>query len=398
MSYYGQNTPDKLYYDVIVTNLETTSVAPPILYFNETRNIPFLTNPQDYYMSIIRFTLDTPSLPIFIPTIQPNQGDVNLTIYSVTLQYQVPATNIVFTQRTFIQFAPQDLYADVPSPPNQTTNGLQNNNSAYYYIYNYQYWIYLVNNTFTTCFNDLNAQITAYNLANATAYALPTPHPPLLNFDTTANISILVADQAGYSLLSNDYISIWFNPSMFQLFSSFPIYISNLALDANNSGEAVQIQTDLFGLNNSIQYPPANPTYTAIQVFQEYSTIPLWNPVQSIVFCSNTIPIVPNQLSTPLLYVNGSVISNSGNNANISQVITDFVADDGIYKPSITYNPSAEFRLVELVGNRPMNNLDVYVFWKDRTGQLQPFRLTSGSTATIKFFFSKKGSHISKGV
>ena len=340
MSYYGQSTPDKLYYDVIVTNLETTSVAPPILYFNETRNNPFLLNPQDYYMSIIRFTLDTPSLPIFIPTIQPNQGNVNLTIYSVTLTYQVPTTNIVFTQETFIEFAPQDLYASVPSPPNQTTNGLQNNNSAYYYIYNYQYWIYLVNRTFTNCFNALASQITAYNLANATTYALPTANAPLMNFDTTNNTAILVADQAGYSLLSSNHISIWFNPSMFQLFSSFPIYISNLALDANNSGEAVQIQTDLFGLNNSIQYPPDNPTYTAIQVFQEYSTIPLWNPVQSIVFCSNTIPIVPNQLSTPLLYVNGSVISNSGNNANISQVITDFVADDGIYKPSITYNLS----------------------------------------------------------
>jgi len=390
MSYTGQTIPDKLYYDVIVTNLETKNNPPPILYFNETRNNPFIYNPEEYWMSIIRFTLDTPTLPIFIPSIQPYSADLNLTIYSITLTYTIPATQLTFTQQTYIEFIPQDRFATQPVPPSQTTTGLQNNNTAYYYIYNYQYWIYLVNNAFTACFNDLGAQIAAYNLAHATAYTLPTTYAPLLNFDTTANIAILTADVAGYS---TEQIGIWFNPALFQLFSSFPVVVNNLALNANNQGEAVQIQMDSFQGANTIQYPPNNPTYTAIQVFQEYSTISLWNPVTSIVFCSNTIPIIPNQLSNPLIYVDGTIISNSGNNSNISQVITDFVANDGIYKPNIVYNPSAQYRLVELVGNRPLNNLDVYVYWRDRTGQLQPFRLSSGSTATIKFLFTKKDAY-----
>jgi hypothetical protein len=390
MSFTSQSIPEKLYYDVVVTNLETKNNPPPILYFNETRNNPFIYDPEKYWMSIIRFTIDTPTLPIFIPSIQPYSADLNLTIYSVTLEYTIPQTAITFTQETFVQFIPQDKFATVPVPPSQTTNGLQNNNSAYYYIYNYQYWIYLVNIAFTTCFNSLAAQIAAYNLANATLYTLPTTYAPLFNFDTTANIAILTADIAGYS---TGQISIWLNPSLFQLFSSFPVLVSNLALNANNYGKAVQIQMDSFQGANTIQYPPNNPTYTAIQVFQEYSTISLWNPVTSVVFCSNTIPIVPNQLSTPLLFVDGNIISNSGNNSNISQVITDFVADGGQYKPSIVYNPSAQYRLVELVGNRPLNNLDVYVYWKDRTGALQPFRLSSGSTATIKFLFTRKGEY-----
>jgi hypothetical protein len=86
------------------------------------------------------------------------------------------------------------------------------------------------------------------------------------------------------------------------------------------------------------------------------------------------------------------VINNGGNNANISQIITDFVSDTGLYKPNIVYNPSAQYRYIELLGNRPIYNLDVTIYWKDRTGTLTPFRLSSGSTATLKFFFTKKSS------
>ena len=85
MSFTYQDTGDNVYYDVVITNLETIDQNPPTLYFNETRNTPFVYDPESYYLSIIRFTLDTPTLPIFIPVIQPNQPDRDLTIYSVTL-------------------------------------------------------------------------------------------------------------------------------------------------------------------------------------------------------------------------------------------------------------------------------------------------------------------------
>jgi hypothetical protein len=176
---------------------------------------------------------------------------------------------------------------------------------------------------------------------------------------------------------------------MYQLFSSFPVVINNLT--SSLLGINLQIDTNTYGGSNLVQYPPTSPTYTAIQVFQEYSTIALWTPITSIVFCSNTLPIVPNQVSAPLLFYDGRVIT-SGNNSNIAQVITDFVSDTGIYKPNIVYNPQAEYRLVELQGNRPLTNVDISIFWKNRFGELIPFRLSSGSSATIKILFSKKGS------
>jgi hypothetical protein len=386
MSFAGGTgqTPDKLYYDITITNLQTKTTPPPIASFNESRNIPFVYKPEDYFFSIIRFTLDTPTLPILTPDIVPFSSNRNLTIYSFTLQWTNPVAPFqTFTEQTPIIFIPQDQQADLPNPPSLTSNGLQNNLGGYYNIYNYQYWIFLCNNTLTQCFNDLNTQVLAAGLS------LPTVNAPVLTFDTQNNIGILNADQAGYDYTVSDHIKIYFNPALFQLFSSFPVIIENIT--SPSLGLNLLIDTNTFGGSNLVSYPPISPTYTAIQVFQEYSTIALWTPITSIVFTSSTLPIIPNQVSAPLLFFDGRIITN-GNNSNISQIITDIVSDTGIYKPNIVYNPQAEYRLIELQGNRPLNNVDISIFYKNRVGELIPFRLSSGSTATVKILFTKKGS------
>ena len=76
---------NKVYYDVSVSNLNSSTVKPAAFYFQDTRTIPFLMKPEDFEMSIIRFSAGTQSLPLFIPNIQPSQGNRDLTIYSVTL-------------------------------------------------------------------------------------------------------------------------------------------------------------------------------------------------------------------------------------------------------------------------------------------------------------------------
>jgi hypothetical protein len=385
MSFTFQNTPDKVYYDVAISNIANSDTPPPALYFNETRNNPFVTDPESYYLSIIRFTLDTPTLPILTPEIQPNQSDRNLTIYSVSLEWTNPIAPFQkFTQQSFVTYLPQNTSISPPAPPSQTDNGLKNNSQTYYDIYNYQYWIYLVNNTFTTCFNALNAQVVAAGLV------LPTTYAPVMSWDTQQNIAILNADVLGYNDTAANYIKIYFNPSMYNLFCSFPVVIEGFATIVD--GTNIRLIMSGFGGSNIVPFPPVAPVYTALQIVQEYSTISLWTPVTSIVFTSNTLPIVPNNLSAPLLFLNGVRYTSGGNNSNIAQVITDFVANDGLYKPSITFAPSAQYRLINLVGNTPLYNLDVAVFYKNRIGELIPLRLGSGGTATIKILFTRKGT------
>jgi len=386
MSFTYQDTGDNVYYDVVITNLETIDQNPPTLYFNETRNIPFVYDPESYYLSIIRFTLDTPTLPVFIPVIQPNQGNRDLTIYSVTLSYTDPIAGD-FNQQTFVIFSPQIQDVVIPAPPSQTNDGLQNNQTGYYEILSYQYWIQLINQTFITCFNALTAQVV---LAGGT---MPTTHAPSLSWDTVQNISILTADVAGYDNSLANPIEIYMNSALYQIFSSFPIIVKG----AENIlfGKNIQLIMDGFGGANIVYFPPTAPAisqYQALQIVQEYSTLALWTPITSIVFTSNTLPIVPSNISAPLVFLNGAVYNNGGNNSNISQVVTDFVSDTGIYKPNIVYIPSAQYRLINLVGNTPIYNLDLNVYWKSRTGVLQPFKLSSGSTATIKILFTRKGT------
>lgn len=385
MSFTFQDTPDLVYYDVNITNLQGVDTLPPVLYFNETRNTPFVYDPESYYLSIVRFTLDTPSLPIFVPEIVPNQSNRDLTIYTVSLSWTDPVGGATFNQQQPIIWSPQLKFTTPPAPPSANTNGLQNNSTGYYEALNYQYVIALVNQTYATCFANLNAQVVGAGLV------LPTTHAPVLSWDTTNNIAIMNADVAGYNTTVANHISIYMNPALFQLFSSFPVIIETYASAV--AGKNVQIQPLAFGGANIVAFPPSAPPisqYDAYQIVQEYSTIALWTPITSVVFTSNTLPIVPNNISAPLLFFNGTIFNGGGNNSNISQVITDFVSNDGIYKPNIVYTPTAQYRLVNLVGNTPIYNLDVNVFWKDRTGVLQPFRLTSGSSATIKILFTRK--------
>jgi|694.fasta_scaffold12702_20 hypothetical protein len=385
MSFTQRDTPDKVYYDITVSNIQNTDTPPPILYFNETRNSPFILDPESYYLSIIRFTLDTNTLPIIQPVIQPDQSNVNLTEYSVTLEWTNPVAPFqTFTQQTFIIFVPQNKQAIVPSPPSQTVSKLQNNATGYYDIYNYQYWILLVNDTFQQCFNDLNTQVTGAGLA------LPSPNAPVMNWDTQGNIAILNADQAGYDDTVANHISIYFNGSLFNLFSSFPFIIESEGATLN--GRNARVIMSGFGGANIVPYPPVAPTYTALQIVQEFSTIALWTPITSIVFTSNTLPIVANQVSAPLLFFNGTRFTTGGNNANIAQIITDFVANEGVYKPNIIYAPTAQYRLVSLTGNTPLYNLDIAVAYKNRVGEFIPFKLGTGNSATIKILFTRRGT------
>ncbi len=388
MSFNNVSTPNLLYYDIQISNIENQNTKPPVLTFIETRNNPFIYDTNQYEMSVIRFVLDTPNLPVFIPTIQPAPNtDIDLTIYSVSLQWNNPVAPFqTFTQQTYIRYIPQSLVPEVPPPPTLTDNGLQYNDGQYYYIYNYQYFIFLINNAFINCFNALNAQVVGAGLV------LPTIHPPVMSFDTMNNTAIINCDLLGYNTANpTNQIGIFFNTPLSVLFSSFPVKLLSIV---SNLGLNAQIITNSFQLSNVIQYPPFAPVYNAIQVFQEFSTITLWCPISSIVFTSQTLPIVSNQISTPILFNNSGVLANNGNNSLIAQTITDFVANDALYKPQLIYVPQAEYRMIELISNRPLNTFDISVFWKDKqTGALIPFFLSSGASATIKVLFRKKAKY-----
>ena len=91
-------------------------------------------------MSIVRLQLDTQALPLWIPEIQANQSDPNLTIYSVTMSYLPEGATDPITVQEYINWSPQNKAESVPPPPSQTGTGFQSTAGQYYYAFNY-HWV-----------------------------------------------------------------------------------------------------------------------------------------------------------------------------------------------------------------------------------------------------------------
>ena len=385
--------PETVYYDIVITNLQSVDTRPPVLYYNESRNNPFLQCSGDYEISIIRFQLDTfTTLPVFIPTIQPNQPQIDLSVYSITLEYN-DGVNPTFTSgQTFLQWIPQDLQDGFPSPPSSNPNGIQDENTSYYNAYSLQWLIFLVDKTMTTAYNALVVNILAGGGVVPTDSA-----KPFLSWDTTNNIAVINAVSSVYNRSLPNPILMYFNSALYSLFSSF---VSRYEGYDAPLGKNFLIIIDDFSSTSTIQLPinipPPPPVITPViytQVFQECSTINSWCPISSVVFCSNTLPIVSNQLSAPLVFNNLSQFtSGTGNNSNFAQVLTDFTTGDNSYQPYILYNPTAEYRMVSMYGNNPLTNIDLSVFWKTKFGALIPLRLASGASCSIKIMFRKKAN------
>jgi hypothetical protein len=389
--------PDNVYLDLIITNLKATTTPPIPINFNENRNSPVISNSGNYNLSIVRFSLETQTLPVFIPIIQPNQGDEDLTIYSVTLQ--VKHAGITYTQREYINWNSQNSATARPPPPSSNPNGLQSDSTDYYYCFSFTWWSNLILLAFENAYNGLAAQLTAAALVPATYIGIA---PPILQFNPDNQTCSLSAPTPFYNtytttsppIVNTASAQIFFNAPLFNLFSSFPAQLKGFNATL---GRTYQILVSDFGGSNVIKYPVTGSTTLVpptasnfTQVFQEYSTIQNWCPVSAIVFTTSTIPVVPNQLSSPLIFAEGNVLSNtSGNNSNFQLVLTDLESGDLCYKPNLQYSPTAEYRRLSMTGTSPLSNIQVSVFWRNKLGNLIPFTLGSGGSATVKMLFTK---------
>jgi hypothetical protein len=419
-----ENSPDQVYYDVTISNFQSQNTIPPVFYYNESRTVPFVNCPEDYYLSIVRFSVDTGTIPLFLPSIVPNQSDPDKTIYTITLTYKGDNGVTYTSGTTHIVWVPQDTSIPKPEAPNLTPNKLQIDGTGYYCCYSYQYLATLVNTAFKLALDRLviavNAGIgagsggmpvyTIWDSSTSTAIPLQSDTlPPIFQWDTSSDTATIFAIpqydlnpavNPGTSpvLSGNEPIKIFFNAPLFGLFNSFPSTIFGYSTFGGHTNFQISV-VNQGGLNTSLITPPLYDTIETglrpvsipyISVYQETSTISSLSPVTAIVFTSNTMPITPNQVSNPVILSDNQQLGTSTNNANFANIITDLVSETGSYRPSLVYTPSAQYRLVSLNGNTPLYNLDLQIFYRLRNGDLVPFRLASGGSVTVKLAFLKK--------
>jgi len=324
-----------VYVDLLLTNsVQTHANQRVAINFMQNQSQPILRSTNGYQLSIIRFSLNTETLPVFIPVMQ----STNTTIYSFTMeingkQYQ-----------QFMAFEPQNLN---PQDPDE-----------YYYIYNYQFLIYLVNKCLASCLAGLSA------LTNC-----PTSTAPTMSFDATSQKCTLNIDASAYGYNNSSKINIYMNSAMYALFASMPASMIN----KTTLGMEYQI-------NNLISESPSAIT-------QDYSTVALWNPVSSVIFTSNLIPIYQSQTPPIQIYENGQIANNSSN-FNYLNVLTDFVANDMQFVPYVQYSASI-YRYLSLKPNTEIRNIDLQIYWQNKNnGKLKPLYMGVGGSASVKLFIS----------
>ena len=371
--------PENVYLDIMTTNVLGNRTEPLPISFNENRTTPILDNAGDYCMSVVRFSLDTQTLPVFIPLINTAGNDPNETVYYVSMEWN----DITYNQA--IEWIPQNKYLSPPPLGQYPTE--QSMNQPYYYAYDYQWIAYLIQNALVACMNQLKADYMT-PVANGTVQDII---PPTFVYDPSSQSFIISANKQFFEFSNSNPIKLFFNSQLYELFSSFP------ALNYGMSSQNLHFQIIFNSSNgaNEITLPnvPAEGEIpqTFIQVIQETPTLANLTPVSAIVFTSSMLPILPEQISSPQIFIEGAHAS-TGNNANIGQIITDLESDDGTYKPSIQYTPTAEYRRISLLSSRPLTHIELSVFWRNRYGSLIPVTLAGGSSMTCKILFQKRSS------
>lgn len=459
--------------------------------YTEVRNSPYLLQPDLYACSIVRFSLTTPTLPIFIPqmsndfqTTDSNLDTYQKTVYSVTLQYgnQTPV-------RKYVKYIPQTTL--IPPSPNGNVNEATQN--PYYFIYQAAQFVVMVNNALASAFKEVlpspvfssPVYIDWLDIDSRAIFYAPTElcqEPGFANqpvsygtalasigggtvggtisgtgstanpFVATVTGTVTTTLKVGMSLTATagtgslfggsptnvfvteivdgtsfkyavyggttptagtvtviipttvQQLKVFFNGPLFNLFSSFQALKIPFSYQSQSSTNGMHFRYQWWNFYNSTEQTaetfvppdllgrsPVSTKYVAIN--QSYSTVPLWNPVKSIVFTTALLPVLPEMVSAPQSIGSTTRFESDGNNSNVQNVLTDFeveLVNGEETRPVVYYFPTAEYRMVDLQSNQPLNAIQLSINWRNKFGQLLPLQLGTDGNAQIKIMFRRR--------
>lgn len=324
------NYPNYNYYDIsIEKSVENQGYAT----FSENRTDPVLTKSDEYEVSLIRFSIPSSNIPIFLW----NEN------FSVSITYN----NIIFT--TPLIFV-----------PSRNSNVPPNIGKA---IYDFRDFLDIINVALETSF--INFTLNPIYL---TIPIIDRPtEPPIMVYDSSIQL-ISIYTQPQYDITKPTPINIYFNTFLFIYFPSFqnfgnefnPVLAHYINIKDNGN--------NLENINGS-QY---------IRTTQEYNDLFLWNDFQNIIFETDNIPV-----DTELL----------GTQKNITRkVLIDFEPISQINDHSvIQFYPQSNLKLYDLISNIELRKIDIRIFWNTKSGETYPLILNKGDLLTIKILFRKKG-------
>ncbi len=334
--------PDHIYYDInLVNNTNDYQIANLV----ENRTTALLHNPNDYHLSIVRYTIPTTFLPLFI---YANANNLAVdTTYSVTLRY----SNTDF--RTYLIYTPQ--------------NNVSSTSQRRFFIYSYQHFIDMINTALNTSYLALK---TAFPGATVTT-------PPYMVYNPETGYFSIIAETAyasGYELYMNN--------ALYSFFDNFNAYFYGFQ---QTNGKDYLIYIKNTGGNTINQSPP--PSYPSILSYvmtQEYSSTYLFNNVRALVFSSSLLGIRMESYNTV-----GGV--NAGN--SMRPVLTDFEfnlasgSQNSTLRNYVQYFSRGEYRLIDIIQTQPIYMVDIQIYFQLQNGDLYPLYIAPGEFISIKIMF-----------
>jgi hypothetical protein len=386
--YIMSSEPTHTYLDINLCNNKVDNEQSPIpIIFTSRRDKDYLTYPRDYLCTVARWSLDC-RLPVIVPQLKLNVPPVNTpmisdiwaTVYVITF-----SDNSGYSMYDNIYFIPQIAVYQTP-PVAVVTNLSQLYDNPYFHINSANYFIDIINTSIASTY-------TLF-LTNAGLNGNPNyPNdPPFFKYDGGGNVSLCVC-QNFLNYLPNGqpnpyFLKMFFNGALNTLFNGLPTLINS------ESNPPLNLHYQVFFNYNLPQLISSPPSLVAYYVLSnEYKCVPFWSPLASIVFTTaGGIPVEPS--NSPPTVIIGSSASLNNNNINLSPVITDFDINfvTGLESRQINYyTPTGEYRLIDLVSNRPLNDINISVFWRDKIqGNLHRLYLHSGGGASLKLLFRKR--------
>lgn len=343
-----ENIDDKIYFNIAIISNDFTKAIPAI--YQQQFNLPIVEIPEDYYFSVIRFSIPTQSTPLMIGQVS---GGVNNTIWSVTIQ------NGLTENQQFIQWIPSDI-------------NIPNTNEAYYYLYKYTPFITMINNALITAFNNV--------------FPIPGSRlPPYFQLEVESGRMSLIAQQQFYETNVGN-TNIFVNYPLTSFIDGIP---KNRIGFTQPNGKDFQI---IVANNRNNWYNPSDIVPVSppefLRVEEEYPCLSNWNGFKSLQISSNLLPIRKEYV--PSLDSDG-ILSGMG-------IISDFIPileQNASARTNVEFINSSPYRLINLYGKAPISKIDVRVDWTDKFGKSHLLYVPYNQILTMKFIFIKKSTFTS---
>ena len=362
-----------LYYDLSVINSSSDLLS---LSFKEDRSMPFIKNASEWYMTPIKFSVDTAgTAPLMIPLIDfsPSNTNVNKTAYSFTLTYFVGGVEIVHQEPVI--FVPEN---QVVNPPPYVSPSFAE--SEYYFLFSFESFVNMLNTTLSNCWENLKVKVLA---AGGT---MPGTAPNIFfDYDVINCLPNLCADIAQYDDTDATKIKVYCNNKLHPLLSSmlFKAYPFN-APDGKN------VMIRIFGKPNDSNVLKFGDLSCFVS-YSAFSVAGLWTIISSVVITTQIIPAC-NTLVSPTKIATDTLSTTLAGNPSLSQVI-DFDCQTGydiVTGGSVSYIATGQYRLIDLINESPLSSMDLQFFFKTKYGKLIPMKLHPTARASILIMFRHK--------